>query len=209
MEETKEKCEYPLNSSWVLWEHQKNTNNNYDQNTKLVYEFSSIENFWRLFNNYPYPSKYFYHNNCKPKFDNPLREVSSVSLFRKGVHPKWEDPLNTNGGEIAIKRFKNTDVLAEIDKCWKLLAVICVTENFDMSEEITGIRVVDSSIPGKKALYRIEIWFSNKDNRLLIEKSFKEKMNFGPFVQLHYKEHSTAVESTPRKKNYHSRSKSS
>ena len=47
--------------------------------------------------------------NIKPYYENDngngIREVSSISLFRKGILPKWEDPKNVNGGEFALRRF--------------------------------------------------------------------------------------------------------
>ena len=185
-----------LNDTWILWEHQKNNNNNYDQNTKKLGSFDNLKDFWRYYNNYPYPSIIFSDGFDKPIIKNPDREIGSISLFKNGILPKWEDPKNTNGGEIALRKFKNIE---ELDELWEKLSILCIGSQIKYPELITGIRVVDSSIPNKKALYRIELWFSDKNKKEEIENSFKNLLNLGPFVQIHYKEHSTAVESAPIK----------
>jgi translation initiation factor 4E len=169
---------------------------NYEQNKSKLGTFNTINDFWRYYNNYPYPSSIFSDGSNKPIIEDPDREVASISLFKLGTEPKWEDPNNTNGAEIAIRKFKN---LEELDSLWETISMLCIGEQFEMSELITGIRIVDSSIPNRKALYRIELWFSDKKYKDVIENSFKNKLNLGPLVQLHHKEHSTAVESIHNK----------
>jgi hypothetical protein len=156
-----------------------------------------VEDFWRYYNNYPKPSTIFYMGTCKPRLCNPEREIGSLSLFRDGVEPKWEHPENKDGGEFALRKFRK---LEEIDALWELLSVYCIGELFEHSHDVTGIRVVDSSIPSnKRILHRIEIWFRKLDNKDSIEKFFRKLLGIEPFVQVYFKEHSTAVESTPTK----------
>ena len=182
-----------LNTSWSLWEHQRNTHNNYDKNTCCIGSFSTIQDFWRYYNNYPCPTKVFYNGVNKPMVKNPDREIASLSLFRQGIDPKWEHVYNSNGGEFALRNFKNTE---DIDKMWEILSVYCIGELFEHSDQITGIRVVDSSIPtSKRILHRIEIWFKSLEYKDHIEKFFRKLLNIEPFVQVHFKEHLTAVES--------------
>lgn len=196
-----------LSYKWILWEHQ-NTNQNYEQNTREVGKFKTIEDFWKHYNNYPVPSKIFY-NGYKPKLANPTREISSLSLFKEGVFPKWEDPKNNSGADLAIRSFASLD---QLDYIWETMSMLCIGDQYTVPDDITGIRIVDSSIPNKKVLYRIEIWFSDKNNKELVEKDLKSKLSIDN-IELFYKEHSTAVESTPyrnkrynnnnnRKKNY-------
>ena len=79
---------------------------------------------------------------------------------------------------------------------WEILSVYCIGELFEHSDQITGIRVVDSSIPtSKRILHRIEIWFKSLQYKDHIEKFFRKLLNIEPFVQVHFKEHLTAVES--------------
>lgn len=186
---------HQLQNKWILWEHQ-NTNLSYDQNTSKLGEFNTIEHFWNHYNNYPPPSKIFYNNGSKPKLIYPTREISSLSLFKEGILPKWEDSQNKDGGDFAIRKFENLD---ELDRLWEELSVLCIGEQLD--QMVNGIRVVDSSIPNKKILYRIEIWFNDKNHKDELETNIKTKLNI-PNKELFYKEHSTAVETTPRKGKY-------
>lgn len=195
---------HEINNTWVLWEHQ-NTTLNYEQNTTELGKFKTLEEFWQYFNNYPFPSKLFYNNNIKPRLTNPVREISSISMFKENIFPKWEDPNNTNGGDIAIRSFTSME---QIDQIWETVAIMCVGEFFANANLINGIRVVDSSIANKKKLYRVEIWFSDKTYRKEIENDLK--INLGvENIELFYKEHSTAVETTPyRHKRYNQPRKS-
>ena len=114
---------HKLNDTWVLWEHQKNNDNNYDQNTKKLGSFNTLQDFWRYYNNYPVPSSIFSDGVDKPLIQDPDREVASISLFKQGILPKWEDPKNTDGGEIAVRKFKN---IQELDELWESISMLCV-----------------------------------------------------------------------------------
>lgn len=184
---------HQLKNTWVLFEHQ-NTNLNYEQNTRELGKFNTVEQFWQYFNNYPVPSKLFYQNNYKPKLAKPTREISSISMFKENIFPKWEDPMNNKGGDLAIRSFTSME---QIDQIWETIAILCIGNLFEYNDIINGIRVVDSSIPNKKKLYRVELWFRDKTKKDLIEKDLKNKLNIE--IELFYKEHSTAVESTPYK----------
>jgi hypothetical protein len=185
--------DYKLESEWTLWEHQKNTDNNYEKNSCRMGTFSTIPEFWKYYKHYPTPSKIFFDGKTKSILKDPDREVTSISLFRKGIEPKWEDSKNRNGGELALRKFKSLEYL---DSVWEDLSMYCIGEQFNKSDYITGIRVVDSSIPtNKRMLHRVEIWFSDLSVKDEIEKSFREFFQIGNFNQLYFKEHCTAVES--------------
>lgn len=186
-----------LKSNWSIWEHQRKTGNNYDKNSCCIGTFSTVKNFWKYYNNYPKPSEIFYLGRSKPYLKNPEREIASLSLFREGIEPKWEDLRNKNGGEFALRKFKKVE---DIDKFWELLSIYCIGELFPESNHVTGIRIVDSSIPSnKRILHRIEIWFDCLDVRDSIEKIFRQLLEIESYVQVYFKEHSTAVESSSAK----------
>ena len=88
------------------------------------------------------------------------------------------------------------DTLCSMDKLWKLLIMYCIGEQFEDSKYITGIRVVDSSIPcNRRMLHKIELWFSDLGVRESIEKKFRDILNIDACAQVYFKEHSNAVES--------------
>ena len=79
-----------------------------------------------------------------------------MSIFRDGIKPEWEDPVNADGGELL---FRGSD-LEMVDKMWYELVLSMVGEVMPQGELLVGARVIDKSAKGKNE-YRIELWFSN------------------------------------------------
>merc|ERR1712154_697930 len=79
-----------LQYRWALWysapkskdKEKKSTTERV--NSKRVVEVGNVKEFWRVFNNLTPPSA--------------LKDGSDLKLFRAGVSPSWEDPLNQKGG---------------------------------------------------------------------------------------------------------------
>lgn len=186
-----------LNDTWIIYDHEKSDNQNYEKSTRKIGEFNTINGFWSFFNNIPKPSDLFYQRDTgKPfyNYNNEDREVASISMFRDGVLPEWEDPRNKHGGEIILRKFfrKGVAPVEYLDFLWETLAMGCVGEQFINSDNITGIRVVDSSmVNDDKPLYRIELWFSNLDFKDSLEKDFKKILALPMSDKIHLKIHST------------------
>lgn len=75
-----------LGSHWTVF---------YDKNWKSttpIYNFSTVEEFWRFFNHSPPPQS--------------MRHQTNYSVFRQGIRPEWEDPGNVNGGKW-VMNFRN------------------------------------------------------------------------------------------------------
>lgn len=187
--------ELKLWDRWVLWET-KCSRNEYVSSLVQVGVIGSVEEFWRYYNNYPYPSMIFYNGEYKPTVKNPMRNVSSIALFREGVKPEWEDPLNLYGAELALRNFTSLD---EIDTKWEILSCNLVGEQFD-ELGVVGIRVVDSSVIKRNSLYRIEVWFSDVSRRAEVEKEFRKILCLSDVAELFYREHSSAVDTGMYKK---------
>lgn len=191
-----DKVEYPLSSTWKIYDHEKSDNNNYDKSTRCICSFSDVITFWQFFNNIPLPSNLFYQSNTgKPYYklndnNDKKREIASISIFRNNIEPKWEDPINKKGGEINLKKFykKHMSSVEYLDKLWETLILACIGENFQYSEEITGIRVVDSSLPNRP-LYRIELWFSNLEHSGEMEKNFRKILELNDDDAISHKIH--------------------
>lgn len=98
------------------------------------------------------------------------RQVSSFSIFKKGIRPEWEDKANTNGGEWFCRKRMDPK---QLDEFWLNLVLGCIGEVIDCGDEITGCRVVDKS--KRDVIYRVELWFRHKD--MGIANELKEKMN--------------------------------
>jgi hypothetical protein len=193
--------QYPLKNIWVMYDHTKSDSDTYEASTRKICEFNNVINFWQIFNNYPNPSKLFNNGIYRPimKCANGNKEISSISVFKRDILPKWEDPVNSMGAEVSKRKFNKKEPLKELDANWIDILIACVSCAIDQS--VTGIRVVDSSAIKKnehtgitefKVLYRIELWFDNIAKRSIIEDQFKKLLQIEDPKAIYYKEHSVA-----------------
>jgi Eukaryotic initiation factor 4E len=190
---------YPLSNTWVLYDHIKSDSNTYETSTRKICEFDTVVGFWQVFNNYPKPSSLFYNQLSRPFLvqNENKKEITSISVFKKGILPKWEDPVNKHGAEFSKRKFNKKNPLREIDENWNDLLMACIGHLIDKS--VTGIRVVDSSAFKKdktgqnelKLLYRIEIWFDDLAKKDTLEKQFKELLSIDDQKAIFYKEHTS------------------
>ncbi|CEP00941.1 Eukaryotic initiation factor 4E [Plasmodiophora brassicae] len=133
-----------LLSKWTLWfdspqgGRQSYTNVDWGAKMKEVLSFESVEDFWRLFNNIKPPSA--------------IATNANYHLFRHGVQPAWEDPMNANGGRWKIE-LKNPQ---EFDSLWRLITAAIVGEAFDCSDHVCGV----IASPRKNVL-RISVWMKD------------------------------------------------
>ena len=110
-----------------------------------------------------------------------------MSMFRKGIEPKFEDPQNTKGGEYKMRLFLNNiqePALDFVNKIWESLVLDLLTARFPHPELIVGVRIVDKSFAMKEN-FRIEVWtrydvdageMANA-NRDFIDKEYNAKYN--------------------------------
>lgn len=190
---------YPLANTWVMYDHVKSSSDTYESNTRKVCEFSDVVQFWQIFNNYPPPSKLFNNGINRPvmKCSDGDKEITSISVFKKGIEPKWEDPVNKKGAEFYKRKFGPKDALRELDNNWYNTIMACIGRELD--DSITGVRVVDSSALKKneytgtsdfKSLYRIELWFDDIMKKDIIEEQFKNILSIDDDNNiLYYKTH--------------------
>lgn len=84
-----------LTNSWTIWFMNRGPGvkiSNYLDATKQLDTFSTVEEFWQIYSHL--------------KRVDRLPFTSEFQVFRKGVKPMWEDPVNVNGGKwvFRIKR---------------------------------------------------------------------------------------------------------
>lgn len=189
---------YPLNNKWSLYIHTKSDKETYDTSTIKICEFGDITKYWEIMNNFPMPSKLFNNGINRPVMNcvHGKKEITSISVFKENILPKWEDPVNKFGAEISKRKFKKKDILEEIDEDFIKIISASIGLYFDPS--VTGIRVVDSSALKRneygniefKVLYRIELWFDSISKKDIIEDQFKKLLSIDDPTALYYKEHS-------------------
>lgn len=129
---------HPLQYTWTMWYDSPSPKNkqdahNWQQNVKKIVSFSSVEDFWCLFNNLVKPSR--------------LAVGGNYHLFKDGIMPAWEDPANENGGKWVLE-LPRTD--NSLNKVWMYTVLAMIGENFPESNEICG--AVVSLRPKKKSV---------------------------------------------------------
>jgi len=153
---------HQLQHAWKFWELKivSQDTKDYGNALKEVCEFNTIEDFWKYWSFIPKPSEIFSDGHQKKSVDG--RMIKAFMVFKKGIAPTWEDPLNSNGSElVAVKSF-NVEIL---DLYWENLVFGLIGETIDEGDEICGCRIVDQTRKAK-AVYKIELWLKTKDDSI-------------------------------------------
>lgn len=179
-----------LNDTWSVYFHAKNNNKSYADNTTKLIEFNNIMDFWKIFNNIPFPTKMFSEYGVQKVLKRTKEVPNAISLFRKNSYPSWEDLTNVKGFEWSLRKYKDFETINDL---WNLIILKAIGENFEHSNILNGVRVVDCSIE-HKIMYRIEIWFSDKNFKDYFETKIKDMLEIPAYTKLLYREHSTLKE---------------
>lgn len=149
---------HKLNCKWILWAHKFN-NTNWDINSyEKIYEFDTIEDFWRLYNNF--------------SLIGGLQN-KNYFLMRDGIVPTWEDKKNKNGGICSIKLS-----MSRAEEVWTLLSMYligeCYYDDINKMDDLNGI-----SFCPKNIWCIIKIWNadSNNDISKIMPQKILNKLN--------------------------------
>lgn len=145
----------------------------YEKNLKRAGTFNTVEGFWAL-----------YGHIVKPG-DAPL--ITDYSVFREGVKPIWEDPVNKRGCKLAIKVRKPLTSLY-----YELSLLAFIGDQFgDYNQDVCGVVVSVRSGEDNLAL-----WLRNADDHEMINKvkdMWKKILKLPGFVQMDFKRHDTSM----------------
>ena len=169
---------YPLSNTWTFFVHYYCNNNNYGSNYGRIYSFSTIQDFWRLYNNFPTAdqlvSSYILHDH---------KSINAFSLFKDNIRPEWEHNKNMYGSEWGCRNIYSEE---EFKNVWNNLVLAAIGNKI---RNCTGVRAVNKSI-SYKTYVKIEIWLSTCEETLVNE-SFEDIMscmeNFEKLVFTHTK----------------------
>ena len=114
-------CFLTLNYRWTFWyvytlSHREKKKmkrvRHYEYVLHEVFTFSTLEDFWRMFNN-TYQTSEVISN-------------TDYLMFKKHIKPEWEDPANRAGGKWVITAPIEEDMEEEVAEAWTslLLSVI-------------------------------------------------------------------------------------
>ncbi|KAJ0236829.1 Eukaryotic translation initiation factor 4E-1 [Hirschfeldia incana] len=134
---------HPLEHSWTFWFDNpslKSKQTTWGGSLRSVFTFSTVEEFWSLYNNMRHPSK--------------LTNGADFYCFKHNIEPKWEDPICANGGKWTMNFSREKS-----DKFWLYTLLALIGEQFDHGDEICGAVV---NVRAKQE--RISIWTKNASN---------------------------------------------
>ena len=126
------------------------TYTDYENQVKKISSFSTIEDFWKIFQHLKKPEE--------------LNIGIEIDLFKNEIKPVWEEEDNKNGGKIALKL--NKDFTSII---WEELIFAFIGGNLpdNIKNEINGIL-----ISSKKEFNVLQIWFKDYNFKIIKEIQF-------------------------------------
>jgi len=129
---------HPLKDQWVLWTHAPASKlNRWDLSSYRQHVvIRTVEDFWNLFNGL-----------------KSLVNEDMWFLMRKGIPPRWEDPINREGGSFKFKVPGD-----RIDNCWLTLALHLVTETMCVNEKDSRLISGISTSPKQYNFSTLSIW---------------------------------------------------
>lgn len=162
------KKELPLKYTWVVWEQIMQASDGktaqYSDATHKVAPFSTVQDFWKLWNHMPQPSELLDQKRMVREQPDGLHVIDAIMIFRENVRPEWEDPMNATGGHFQFQLKPQTGG-GQIDEYWNNLVLGMIGSTIEPASMITGIRLVDKlSGPRMANGIRIEVWFSDYEN---------------------------------------------
>jgi len=162
------KKELPLKYTWVIWEQIMQQSDGkaaqYSDATHKVAPFSTVQDFWKLWNHMPQPSELLDQKRMVREQPDGLHVIDAIMIFRESVRPEWEDKLNATGGHFQFQ-LKPSAGGGQIDEYWNNLVLGMIGGTVEPAHMITGLRLVDKlSGPRQANGIRIEVWFTDYEN---------------------------------------------
>jgi len=159
------KKDLPLRYTWAIWEQIMQSSDGkaaqYSDATHKVASYSTVQDFWKLWNHMPQPSELLEQKRMVREQSDGLHVIDAIMIFRENIRPEWEDKMNANGGHFQFQLKPNIGG-GQIDEYWNNLVLGMVGATIDPSHMITGVRLVDKlSGPRQANGIRLEVWFTN------------------------------------------------
>jgi len=147
-EQPLDEVSHPLHSTWTLWYDCELSSgkrpSNWGSNLQEVYTFSTVEDFWRMYNNLPPAAQ--------------LQQGCGFNLFKKGIEPKWEDVKNAKGGKWTVLVGKKD----ELDKVWLWLMLACIGEVLE--PEGSDDHVCGCVVNIRRGQNKLALWTAEADS---------------------------------------------
>jgi len=173
-EDTEEllKKDLPLAYTWAVWEQLQSNNKSaqYSDATHKVEECSTVQSFWELYwKSVPQPSELLDNKRMVREKPDGQQVIDAIMIFRENIRPEWEDTMNASGGHFQFQ-LKPSIGGGQLDEYWNNLVLGMIGATIEPAAMITGIRLVDKlSGPRAANVIRLELWFTNHDDKQAVE----------------------------------------
>mmetsp|Transcript_123797 Transcript_123797/g.194181 ORF Transcript_123797/g.194181 Transcript_123797/m.194181 type:complete len:234 (-) Transcript_123797:115-816(-) len=162
----------PLKFTWTIWEQiSANKKDSYADATHQVASFGTVKEFWKYWNHLPQPSELLDGKKFVRETNGKMNIVDALMVFREGIKPEWEDPVNKTGGHFQFQ-LKPQLLGGPIDEYWNNIVLGMIGGTIEPAEMVTGVRLVDKLTAKqgpKQGAVRIEVWFSNVEDNEKVE----------------------------------------
>mmetsp|Transcript_23724 Transcript_23724/g.37768 ORF Transcript_23724/g.37768 Transcript_23724/m.37768 type:complete len:227 (-) Transcript_23724:146-826(-) len=166
------KKDLPLRYPWAIWEQIMQSTDkgaNYADATHKVAQFTTVQEFWKLWNHMPQPSELLEQKRMVREQPDGLHVIDAIMIFREDIRPEWEDKMNATGGHFQFQ-LKPQIGGGQVDEYWNNLVLGMIGATIEPANMITGVRLVDKlSGPRAANVIRLEIWFSNFDDTAAVQ----------------------------------------
>jgi len=126
-------------------------------------DLSTMEEFWGCWNRLPQPSELLGGSPVVVESGTfELHGTSSLSIFKKGVCPLWEDPESLSGGHFQFS-VKPTLPGGLVDELWNNMVLGVIGGSIEPAAELTGARWVNKMYHRQKPHIRFELWYRHHD----------------------------------------------
>lgn len=160
-----------LQSRWTFWYHRRGGNSknmDYNESIKGIGSFGTVEAYWKIYDHIVRP--------------NDFKVTTDYHMFREGVQPTWEDPVNNEGGKWMIRLKKGIASFY-----WENLLLAIIGEQFEVGDEVCGAVV---SVRNNEDI--ISVWNKNAENKEAtnaIRDQMRKSLKLPSFIAIEYKKH--------------------
>ena len=143
--------ELHFEEEWVWYGHHPCGSNTYSKAYIELGRFKTIAAFWQYYNSFP--SVEAIHDGTA--FCNK-GQIVAYSLFRTGIRPEWEDPVNIRGSEWGCRETLNRETFKSL---WDAYMLAAIGEHIP---HCVGIRAINKS-NRSRLLHKLEVWMDKTD----------------------------------------------
>ncbi|GMH15736.1 hypothetical protein Nepgr_017577 [Nepenthes gracilis] len=171
---------HPLENSWTFWfdnPSAKLKQAEWGTSMRPIYTFSTVEEFWSIYNNIHHPST--------------LVLRADLYCFKYQIEPKWEDPICANGGSWTANFPRG-----KCDTAWLYTLLAMIGEQFDHGNEICG-----AVVNVRNRQDKIALWTKNAADeaaQLNIGQQWKKFLDYNDSIGFVFHEDSRKLDKAAR-----------